>query len=852
MLNPKNIDPSLLPGAGYKTPTSPVYTGPSKPKKPTYAPPPLIPYSTTAQALYAVWSGSPVTVVSSPPGAGKCLTGDTRVLDPRSGDLVAIRELAGRDDVDVTGLHTDWKLRHVSGASVTSNGVRPTWTLTTRLGRTITATDNHPFLGPKGWMLLRDLTVGMPIATPRELAYFGTEQVDDEIVSLIGLLIGDGACAATTPSLTVPKGNYAVRDEAARCASALGVNFHLKGSSEIDYSLPDPQSSRSRKNRLTAILERLDLRHTAEFKAIPAPFCRMPKHSIALLLNRLFATDGSVYVGKHGWGEVSYSTISPQLAADVQHLLLRFGVVAKLRTKHPKVYEGTGKNAYELVLSGRDSLLRFVKEIGALGREEKIEQLIRSFDGKAVNSNVDLLPIEFWSAAEPYFTRRGFWQEINLATGRRYNFDWHPNKRRPSRPVLSVVAAHTGDRALHDLAVSDVWWDAIVSIDYAGEAETFDLAMPTAHNFVANDLIVHNTTLVATVLAHLWKNTDMKIGVAAVSHSAVNDLAGRVAALVGPNVVFKAASKRVAESETLPAMVQHTTEATPQRHIVARAVASWKFIRVTPDDPGRELDLLVFDEAWQLTYSTLVAAASVARQVLMIGDPGQTEPIVRGHAHTWSGWDSPAAPGPVVMSQRDDAVTLTMPETFRVGAATVRALAPLYPFPFTSARPDRDIVGRSELESTVVPDDASVVALGERLAALAVDYIGRELVGVPGKTVIAQDDVAVVVARNVHVAATEAALLQRGFTDVTVGTANSLQGGQWHAVIALDPAHGQSAITNHSASLGRVCVMASRHMTSLMWVHDGNWKALFTDPQSIVPAGDARRHTLTRSVLTGA
>ncbi|GAB4414555.1 MAG: hypothetical protein Kow00106_09680 [Anaerolineae bacterium] len=39
----------------------------------------------------------------------------------------------------------------------------------------------------------------------------------------------------------------------------------------------------------------------------------------------------------------------------------------------------------------------------------------------------------------------------------------------------------------------DIYWDKIVAIEYAGEAETYDLTVPDTHNFVANDILVHNS-----------------------------------------------------------------------------------------------------------------------------------------------------------------------------------------------------------------------------------------------------------------------------------------------------------------------------------------------------------------------
>ncbi|HAX80598.1 MAG TPA: DNA polymerase III subunit alpha [Cyanobacteria bacterium UBA11372] len=39
---------------------------------------------------------------------------------------------------------------------------------------------------------------------------------------------------------------------------------------------------------------------------------------------------------------------------------------------------------------------------------------------------------------------------------------------------------------------SEIFWDEIVSIEYIGEEEVFDLTIPENHNFIANDFIAHN------------------------------------------------------------------------------------------------------------------------------------------------------------------------------------------------------------------------------------------------------------------------------------------------------------------------------------------------------------------------
>jgi replicative DNA helicase len=47
--------------------------------------------------------------------------------------------------------------------------------------------------------------------------------------------------------------------------------------------------------------------------------------------------------------------------------------------------------------------------------------------------------------------------------------------------------------AIANLASSDIYWDTIASIEPDGEEEVFDLTVPGPHNFVANNIVVHNS-----------------------------------------------------------------------------------------------------------------------------------------------------------------------------------------------------------------------------------------------------------------------------------------------------------------------------------------------------------------------
>lgn len=324
------------------------------------------------------------------------------------------------------------------------------------------------------------------------------------------------------------------------------------------------------------------------------------------------------------------------------------------------------------------------------------------------------------------------------------------------------------------------------------------------------------TKLVAEVIAHLRRHTDLTIGVGAISHAATAGLAGRIAELTGPDVVFK---KCKALSDPLPPMVEHMhPDRVAAESVDARVIAAWKQSR-------EAIDLLVVDEAYQLTASDMVAAGSTASQMLLVGDPGQIGPVVATDTSIWHGWNAPHLRAPDVLAGREDAHMLALPSSFRLGRDTVAILAPLYSFPFGSGRPDRRVGSHAEIESVLVTaaGDAMGMAMAERLAELAAGFVGEQLHG-DGAGTIGQEHVAVVVARNAQVSIVGALLREAGLERVTVGTADKLQGGQWHAVVALDPLAGSLAISSHSASLGRLCVMASRHSAHLTWVHDGQWE----------------------------
>jgi replicative DNA helicase len=89
----------------------------------------------------------------------------------------------------------------------------------------------------------------------------------------------------------------------------------------------------------------------------------------------------------------------------------------------------------------------------------------------------------------------------------------HVGRRGLSRRRLAAIARVLGDSGLADLATSDVYWDEVVSIERTGAKQVYDLTVPDTHNFVANDLCVHNTALCLNIAENAALRADTGVAV---------------------------------------------------------------------------------------------------------------------------------------------------------------------------------------------------------------------------------------------------------------------------------------------------------------------------------------------------
>jgi replicative DNA helicase len=454
-------------------------------------------------------------IIAARPAMGKCQGGSTLVYDPFTGarrrlDAV-VREVEQGEEGFVASLGPDFKLRVSRVSRAFRNGVRPLFRLTTRLGREVEATANHPLLTIAGWRRLDELAPGDRIAVPRRLPRPHCEQTmpDHELV-MLAALIADGSIISGAPALCFGK-DSPVLDQVQEAAEAFGVRVRIP---EKGWGGGYISAGRgSGPNPVTELLRRHGLwgKRSAE-KFVPDIVFGLDESRIARFLAVLYGCDGHVYASER-LRQIGYTTISDRLARDVQHLLLRLGIVAKIRTLRRPVYDGTDKVAREVLITGQEDLRTFCFKVAVCGKTAALARAVSGLIDATPGTNLDTLPSDVW---EKILAAKGdrSWADVSAAVGHPRNHNWHVGTRGVSRSQLATLAGAVESEELQALAVSDVWWDEVLSIEPAGEEQTYDIEVPGDHNFVANDVIVHNSALVTNIAENVALNKERRKPVA--------------------------------------------------------------------------------------------------------------------------------------------------------------------------------------------------------------------------------------------------------------------------------------------------------------------------------------------------
>ncbi|WP_086150115.1 replicative DNA helicase [Cellulosimicrobium sp. KWT-B] len=428
-----------------------------------------------------------------------CLTEDTKILRADTGAETSLGELFALNAKDVPVWALNDRLQYVRRhlTHVFPTGVKPVFRMRLASGKEIEATANHPFLTYDGWTALGDLEVGSRIGVPRHVP--GPErnlEWDDRKVVMLAHLLGDGSFVKRQPIryASIDERNLATVSEAAGAFGITPIRDEYAAARVTTLRLPAPyRLARGRRNPIAEWLDDLGLFGARSHeKFIPTSVFHLPKRQIALFIKHIWATDGSVTINKNGRsGRIYYASTSREVVDGLSRLLLRFGISTRVRMATPK---GSYRPGYTLDVSGVDDQRRFLQEIGVHGdRGDVAEKLLTIIRETRANTNVDTVPPRVWDDVREILVERGMThREFAAAIGTEFcgSALW---KNSPSRHRLGKIAAVLESEELEIMAVNDLLWDEVVSIEPMGEKQVYDATVLDGHNFVANGIAAHNS-----------------------------------------------------------------------------------------------------------------------------------------------------------------------------------------------------------------------------------------------------------------------------------------------------------------------------------------------------------------------
>jgi replicative DNA helicase len=433
---------------------------------------------------------SDLIIVAGRPSMGKCVAHHSLIDDPATGARMTIEEAVKRQLAHVHGFTSDGRIKPNAVEAWVDSGIKPCFKVGTRSGRSVEVTGHHPFLTARGWQPLHDIAVGDRIAVPRIVNCFGQDaDLDLGQVRLLAYFIAEGSLSRSSPGFTNADPEL-VADFVSQIETYFpGANVRRHG---ISYY---PSIARNNKpNPVTQWLRQFGLMgKLADAKRLPESAWRWDRGRLREFVKTLMSCDGTIY-SMVGYPRIELAVASEGLAQDIHHAFVRFGIVSKLWKKKDR--------CWRVEITEPESVERYQQEIGWIG--EKARRFKRFAEPR--RSNLGILPKEIWTDIRESAASRGLTvTQVSVLAGEpgagKRGFNFHSSRGiTPGR--LANYADVLRDRRLSQLASDQIYWDEIVSIEPTGEHQVYDLTVPETSNFIAQDILVHNTSFVLNVGLH--------------------------------------------------------------------------------------------------------------------------------------------------------------------------------------------------------------------------------------------------------------------------------------------------------------------------------------------------------------
>lgn len=416
---------------------------------------------------------------------GKCsYINDLCVLS--DGTLLTFGELLDKynsgEKIKLSTLTEDMMFGETTNSIFIDNGKKSVYEVITKSGRKLKITKNHPLLTPKGWKKLENIKPKDSICVPSKIDINSDVEIDDYKVKTLAYLLSDGSI---TTSIRFGNEIESVQLEFLKCINDFDCDYRVskKISKYKEFYVKGKMlDNKFDTNHVVQYIKSLNLfGKNSHKKFIPNEIMRLSKRQQSLFLSRLYACDGWASVSKSnrksGNCEIGYCSVSEDLAYGVAHLLMRFGIRYFIKERNIK-YKGTIKKAFQISIRTKPDILKFLDEIGIFGKENACENVRKHVSPRiGKETYFDSVPFELVD-------------KFKIPTSRAI--------KRVKRISKFKILEYAKEHDIIDLVQilnSDTFFDEIESIRYVGKEKTVEVQSDPYHNYIQNDVIVHNSVV---------------------------------------------------------------------------------------------------------------------------------------------------------------------------------------------------------------------------------------------------------------------------------------------------------------------------------------------------------------------
>jgi len=442
-----------------------------------------------------------------------CLAGDTLITLANSGQRVEISSLVGKKNIPILSLNRNFKLVRSKFSKVFTSGRKQVYKLRLKSGKTITASANHPFLLIEGWRRLDKLEVGDRIAVPRVINIKAKSVLSKNKLIVLAHMIGDGCFVRRQPIHYTNSDIGMINIVKKAALEEFDIDprvvqqktwYHL-------YLSSKEKLARGRRNPIAKWLdEELGIYgQRSREKTIPEVIFEQSNENISLFLKHIWATDGCIHISKQKKNSkirLYYASGSKKLAQSISSLLLRLGIVSKINSTKKTGYQ----DMWSVDIQGKIQQQKFLKEVGIVGKKAKtVKKAISILRVIKENPNNDVVPKEVWQTINRLRIQKNLTaREFSGLMGWSYS-GTQRHKNGIGRKRLAKISKVLQSSELSNLSSSDIFWDEVREIKSLGVQEVFDATVPDNANFIANDILVHNSIEQdADVVMFLWREDE--------------------------------------------------------------------------------------------------------------------------------------------------------------------------------------------------------------------------------------------------------------------------------------------------------------------------------------------------------